>query len=583
MPSHSEIRGAPAGPVWLLDLDLDGRVYRVADVRVEVDGHLYEPGLTVPDVALSERVGEIGVSIDIGEDWAALDAAGIGVAFAGAVLRRLWPGQPLERAQVIIAGEAVDPEFGDRDEELTISIVRPELSGLLLDPAARVDGITWPDHHAGANLTRAPAAEGQWYPLPIGMPGRTVLTVGVVTRPATPALLVAARWSAADPPELEAGSLALIADRPVEADEVRVYYEDTTGRQRQEVVDVLTTTDALGRVVSVIDAGALSHPIGEDPELWIGWGDADGRGGILEGPGGTLLRGAGDVIVWVLRDRTDLRVDWARLDAVRGWLNGFRVDTVVHAEIDAWEWVRAELLRLLPVVEAESAEGLYLRRVRWDATAQDAVARLDADAGDIDRETRLVALDQEAWNEAELVYGLARGEAWISRLWVSGQPGRLSDGPEDARVLFHVASAASQGRPAIGVRRRGEPILGSWIYDDATGALVLLGLADRHAIQVSAVRYSGGWDLEVLEEWDAVLIQDSRVSLHDRVALVARRTLEQDRVLLDLYVLPARVGLPRATGTVERWPDPALAAGLPQDPPSEGIAGGEYGLPTGGY
>jgi hypothetical protein len=70
---------------WLAELQIAGRVYRVADAAVAVTdaaGQTYEyaDGLVVPQVAYASTVGvddaAIGLTIDVDEDWAQIVAYG---------------------------------------------------------------------------------------------------------------------------------------------------------------------------------------------------------------------------------------------------------------------------------------------------------------------------------------------------------------------------------------------------------------------------------------------------------------------------------------------------------------------------
>lgn len=534
---HDALGSGHEGPVWLLDLDVGGRVYRVADLPVEVGGQLYEGGLTPLSVSESgDLLDSLGLELDVGEDWAALVVSGVVLERARAVVRRWWPGQDLDRAEVVISGWVDEPEWGSRDEPLTITVTRDERgSGLLLEPGGVADETTWPPGHLQSvgDHQLSPSAEGQIYPMIIGCPGLVRATVGLVTTPASPGLLVSVDWGDDTPAEPTASSLVLIAGHRVAATEVSVTIWGAD-RVLTESRPVHHVKDALGRTVAVVDFVSSTLPaFGETPEIWFGWPDG---GGGLPGPDGQAIRGAGDVISWVLRHRTSLPVDWGRMAAVLPELNRYQVDAWINAQVGAWEWIESELLRLLPVAVLESERGRYLRLIRWDATRGDAVAHLDADLHQVDRLSRLVQIRQQVANELELVYRQQQGARWTGRRWIAGERGRLAGGREDHRVGYHPRCAASLAR--YGSLPARQPYEAAWVYDEDTAVRILQHLAARYALPLRSVRYAGGWELDPIEPWDVVTISDSEIALDEAVALVSQRTVDEAGVVLDLILLP---------------------------------------------
>lgn len=535
-----------AGPVWLLDLDVVGRVYRVASEPVEVDGYVYGAGLepiTIEDTG--ELGAEVGLDVWIGEDWAALVAQGYPLDTARACLRRWWPGQPLEAAEVVAEGVVSQPEYGHPEEGLSLT-VRPaeQEAGQILHPLSLVDEHTWPEvtHEATSNpMGPLQGVEGQQYPLPIGYPGRVDIGVGTVASPAVPLLGVRVGWNNADPPQMLGTSLFLASAVPMGASHLRIYVL-SGDRVQQEVRPILQIDDGRGQRVSVVQYGSTLADPGQRPEVWAGHVPGQG-GGVMVG--GQVVRGAGDVISYLLRRRAPrLRVDWPRMAAALPRLNAYMVDTYINTQMSPWAWLEAELFRLLPVAVQRSEKGVWLRYVDWHATAHDAVARLDAGVGgDVSREGRLVSISRDIWNQLEVRYRPAPGGVWLGRAWAAARPGQLyvDDGDggmlsaADPRATWHPACAASYAR--YGLRSRAEPYDLSWTWDSETAHRVARDLAAQYALPLRGVTYSGGWDLEVIRPWDVVTITDPEVALDDAVALVSRRELGESGVTLDLLIL----------------------------------------------
>lgn len=520
-------------PVWLLDLDLGGRVYHVAEHPIEVRGVQYDSGLSGIQLSTSgDALDEVDVEVLLGVDWARLASEeGLPVELGRAHLRRYWPAEDL--TETGIRGEVSEPEYGAASEPLTLTIREAQESSPLTPPTWIVDDRTWPADHLTSGYSPIEQVIGQRYPIVIGKPGAARAVGQDVTVGAVPALLVSAAFTGASE-RFGPNTKALVSGGHIAATTARVWVLGDT--ITQNVSPVIHAFDALGQPVSLVEVKGTDHPgSGETPEVWVGLGVSEGGVQV----GGRPIRGAGEVIEWVLRDGRQ-RVDWSRMAPVLSQLDRYLVDTWANDVPDRWAWLQAELLRLLPVVVLHSDQGLYLQIVRWDATERDAVAHLGTyrapDVGPVvDRESRLLALREDVHNEIEVRYSLRFGHIWAGRRWATAEPGELSDGTRDDRGIWHPGCALS--RSLYGPRVRPEPSEAGWVYDDATAVRIARDLAARYALPRRQVTYGGGWDLSQIQPWDVVTITDPEVSLYRRVALVSEVSYRETGVALTLILL----------------------------------------------
>lgn len=531
--------------LWLLDLEIGGRLWRFAEAPALVSSageeYSYDGGLSVGDVPASAT--EAAVRVDAGVDWAALAARGLDLEAGAATLRRWVVGQPLERARVYLAGRISEPEWGAPAEGLELTIQAAAPPTLIPDGAARVCDETWPvDPLYEIPETPRDAA----YPLVIGYPGRAGLVAvdspirpGVILQ-GSPAYLVEYNSGAA---YAEASKL-LIAGHEVHATHVRIF-DATAGTS--EVRDVQHTTDLLGRRIAFVDfVGAGGVPVADD-EYWAAWvpilaPETEGGGGVWNLDRTAPLRGAGEVLEFLYGpalSRIAVVSPQARLDAGRQraqsvHLNRFQLDFCISEQVEIGEWARAHLEEILPIRWVQGRSGGYWCAWRRDATAADARMRLSADAGQVRRLSRLRLADGPRYSRFRLEYGRLGDGRYSRRRILTGEAD-----PADPRARPSWRCAIAQAREA---RRTGGTgvvellIQSDVVQEDQTADLILDALAARYATPAVPVTYQGGPDLAALEVGDVVTVTDAEVGLDARAALVADVTVGE-LVTLELELL----------------------------------------------
>jgi hypothetical protein len=519
--------------VYLLDLVVGGRVYRYATEAVSVtdaDGYTYQydEGLLEPGLSFGSLVGvgDASVAVNVqaeGVDWALLVAEGHALDRCPAILRRWYTGLLLERARVVLRGLSASPTYGAQGEPLTVSIVRSmrEQSRTIPPVQAVVDETTWPVTVAQAH-TVPDNANGATYPLVIGAPGGT--------EDATPIPCVPV-------PQAEFRAASLSTSKVIwlggDAAKVRLRLASWDPPQELDVVPV-SSADLLGRPIEYV----LPKDSDNDGTYLVGFrDDTTYGGGILWR--GDLLRGAGDVIEWVLRTYYDGDVDFGRLGTVRAYLNSWKIDTYINAQVSAWDWLSREVLPLLPVEMREGTYGIYPALLRYDLTERDAVAHLDATAGS-GRVTRSssVSIVGDVVNEIAVDYrpSAESGAKWLTRTVLTGSASYVAlDGTStaDTRVIRDRLCTESQRRYDVRPLR----IQAGAVWDSTTAGLIATHIAARRAWPRRAVQYVGGPWLDDLEVGSCVTLTDPDLHVSGVATLVGDVTPGPGETAVDLLLL----------------------------------------------
>ena len=482
------------GAVWLLDVRLDGRVYRWASEPAEVVDlagatWVYLHGLG----DLTGAVGAVGAITvhDPDVDWA---THGPLLDGSPATLRRWVPGTLLEDAEVYAAGEVV-AEWSAPDAPVLLEIVRrPGTLGSPVPAAtARVDATTWP---TGAGVV---GQVGATYPVILGYPGYTAegTTYAVVPAPV-------AEWSTTS-------ATVILADDPDVATTSVVIANDD-----RETEDTYTTTgasDLLGQGVRavVLSSGDDAYPSTATSSLLAGYSPTGGGG---------PARAAYDVLRYLLTRWGGDSVDWARLGECQDVLEGLQVDTWIETPMaDPWAWVEATLLADLPLVLRTSARGRYLAGRPWTVDPRRTVGALEVGV-DVWRST-LYARAGAPVNEI-VVDGRVDRDGWaLARIVLTGDLQRVATGPTSAAQYVHVVSspACALSVARYGVRPAEEPTLVDWTWDVGTLLRVAQHRADRDALPAILATYEVAGDVP-WREGDQVELTDPDAAWVSRLAIV---------------------------------------------------------------
>ncbi len=534
--------------IWLLDLEVGGRVFRIATERCAVASRLgptyvYEAGLGDLDLGSGRLLGARSVSVEItgSEDWSA-----VGALDERRATIRAWESGTLEQAPVYVSGLTAEPEISDGGASLSLTIADDIEARALVLPAssAVTSSSTWPAS-GRANYELPESQAGKVYPVLIGYPGDHPDAVDIA-EPAFPIALVE-EHTAGDTDERW-----LVGVGRLDAVQVSLWYESSGELERSDQA-VAVTTDLLGTTVSYLQVGSLSP---SDATYWGGMKKASGwGGGILSPYTGVVMRGAGEVARYILDYYAPtLRIDRGRMAAAQAWLDRFAVDGVILGE-NAVTWLRRAVLDFLPVLGVDGPDGFYLAPLRFSATATDAVAYLSTARG-VALDGPIRTWDEPVRNRLTLRYRPRRmGAEYASSRTLSSDrtdwwaiavaggaivPPQSSQIPwiassiDDERVYGSKLCRTSQAR--YGVREYTADHPACW--DDATALLILQEWAARWATPKRQARYTVD-----PEEWghllpgDVVVLTDADNGLDEAVCLVIDRTLSAVSVALDLVLL----------------------------------------------
>lgn len=460
--------------VWLLSLSYAGAVHRVATSEASVTiagvstpfaGNLSvsvtieaDVGETLPaarQAAITIAGGRLEDGVVVGgvADWAWWEAMGHDLSAATAELALWVRGTDWEDRVVVISGRVQEPEWGDETEDLTFSLIAAgdEDASVWPPPDAVISATTWPD--------AVESAMGRSYPWVWGRPGMYTDVDGVeVARPGSPALVIDTTQG-----------FVLIAGHPVRASTVNLWstdaqeyvvisggvYSTTPTLASATDFTVETTTDGLGRIVSYLDCGIL---LPTDQEFWVVW---SAGGGIANELGDDEMDRAGDILRWWL-ERASQGVDAGRLAAAAGLLTGYRLAGYVDEPVGVWEWVRQELLPILPIAVVAGPSGLYPVVYQLDSSAFELAL---TEGQDYDRTSRVTTDDTEIATRIRLSWALdASADEYGRTTVLTGNPD-ATDPEQVSDAYVTIAERRSGVRELL--------VESPWIFDGRTAGMVL--------------------------------------------------------------------------------------------------------------
>jgi len=302
-------------------------------------------------------------------------------------------------------------------------------------------------------------------------------------------------------------------------------------------------TDGLNQAVSTgpryypLPSSAYSQVGSPDDELYVGFRDDATYGGGLKYRGDRLLRGAGDVLDYMLSRHYSGQVDAARVAAAQAYLNRWKIDAWIEEPVNVWDWLESEVLPLLPVEMRESPDGVYPAIIRYDVTGSDSRGSLIGGQNAV-RDSVVSYTSSDVINEVIIKYRPVR-DTWQGQRTITAQAEQVSiDAPNtqlgtafstnqpgwygapDVRVLGNQRAALSQAKYGL----KSKEIKAGALWDTASAILTATWILDRYALPRRRVRY------RVLEDrWDVgdvLLLTDDEVSISEALAIVTDVTPE---------------------------------------------------------
>ncbi len=460
----------------------------IEDIRWKETLSLFSDSPEAVSVPLSIVVPDV--------DFGDLISRGYDLAAATGELARWVVGTTWESRQVLLKGEVSEPSHGGPDEPVRFSLSRAPFDdrSSMIDADAVVDSTSWPDADD--------VSLGQTYPHILGGPG--LPDAGPIA--ASPGYVV---------DDTATQVTLLVAGHHVVAATVDVRNVDNGTAYATK--SVTNTTDGRGRDVAVVTLGDGAGA-GEYDSTTVGnqymvsW---PALGGMPNDRQDGALEGAGDVLLRFLRLST-LDVDTGRAEAVRAYLNAWRIEGYYDEDVSYWEWIRSNLLPLLPVSIISGADGLFPVVWPYEATAEDAVEWLDVDRLDAERssDVQYGPIDEIA-NEIRISFAYNANKDRHRRLIrATGRPELRA---EYDRQLY-ATSALRVSRSRYGVAAM--EVTTDVVYGRATAAKVLNWLSYAHAVPTRLVSVLLGPQYRHLEVGAVVVLTDSEISWTDQVCWV---------------------------------------------------------------
>ena len=490
-------------PVFLLDLDWDGVVYRLATVPITIQdtresdatniqyhGGLGEVewehsidvtgssagGVSIPlSVILPENVNLYQEVIVNGHSLAsATGELSVILVDWNNKAGEVFNGQPVSYADriPIVRGHLSQPVFGYPDDisrcDFSLENLAPSDIKTLIPSRAVVSFTTYP--HAPDDTF------GKVYPFVIGSPGVVRLNDGVSpwnlkTVAGSPAYMVIDQIVS---PGNENKSL-MVAGHPVAADKVTIIDADGA----QEKFDIYENLDRLGRMVSLVRIEGASTISLTSATYYASWTDG---GGLVSPETNNEITYLGDVLIWAFRNTAG--VDISKWIAERPVLNRIKVDTYLNdPTITPYEWVRNNFLDLVGLQLRDGPFGVSpSTRIPTTDTERKVATIIEgpdfAAVGPIVSQTELT----DIINTVTLQYAPSAQSATDYRRTIT-----ISDDPGDSAENDWVWASAytwQQGDPdaysnayaVLSASRygvRSETIEAPWIYDESSAGLLI--------------------------------------------------------------------------------------------------------------
>lgn len=548
----------------------------------------YAQSMELLDAQLTQA--SVSIDAILPADVPSLVARGYPLEGVSGTLSLWREGTAYEARRVVLVGAVRDPEYGAADEPVSFTLEDElwQSEAQIPAPGLDVSEDTWPDswtatypgdQGVGSDFDEfisslTPEDVGLAYPVIFGYPGRT----RGLADPAHEGS-IAVHISRDIGTQLGTGyegPYAVIAGHRVRADTVYAYTESAsnetwnyhkssfTGGLEDNGFAVEHWTDALGTTVAVV-VGHATGDTGGGPTtvngevistlganqvrnevddasyrdagdgnggtmyvpLYIGWYDRtrDDEGGGMIGDDGELIRGAGDVLTYLLR-QTGLPVDAGRCAAAASLLNGYKIDCAIDARVKVWEWLQSNLLPLLPVSICTGAAGLYPVVWRYDATANDAKFRLDADADPtIIRASRVKVDSSKVANRFRLNFCVNRRTG--AAMQFRGLDASFDQANASVRGSYICGVSQARYRTTRDSGIRDDEMTTSIIWDVATADAILDVRARAYALARRTVDYViSGEEYDALEVGDIVTLTHAEIGVSDSVCLV--RELQVD-------------------------------------------------------
>ena len=524
-------------PIWILQLDLGGKIYRFATETISIDhdsgSYLYDGTLSDVDVTsemefLSEDfdLPSAGVTVTFKDDLAKLIAqiVDFGSATAELSLFRKGSDDDSDDRQVLIAGRIDAPSYGAIGEPVSFNIEADWLrnSKMIPGPEGFIDqSVNWPD--ADDN------SQGMIYPTIIGAPGSQNFS-------GAPVYIIDGFSDGHSGGTVH----GLIAGHPVTAGTIKVLRVlGTTGAASSLTGETVSSAmDSNGQFYSYV---TLTGQYTQGDSFFAHFNE--GGGGLINPfrtestssgrPG--HLTGGGDLIRYFLH-QSGVKVDDGKTEAAAALLNAFEFSGYIAERVDVMSFLKDEIIPLLPCSLRASSEGLYPVVWRFDATESDAKTSLIANQ-DIFRDGLVEYQSTEVFNEISLQYRHnARFNTLQKQVTITGD---LSKGTSGFlwRNQYTVSSHARYGKKSLELETE-------FIASRATAGRVINWMSRAYCAKHRKIKYQAPFKFGYLQVGDVVSLTDSDLSFVNQIVLIQAVEWAEDGLNFEFLLIP---DIPRDT------------------------------------
>lgn len=520
---------------WLLTVDIAGHTYRFAERATDLDsadGPLHFEG-RLQGVDFAREAPTLGEEAEATATadviWpvslAGLFLAGAPVHAARAELAVIARGQTWERRVVVARGRASFDGYpmAGVSAQLTIDQGVGVDRGSMIDPGLAISKSTWANSPDGSSST-GKSSQGQLYPLLFGSPGYDYITG--TSRSGFPLPVVLE--DLATPRHVFAVSQGETLSNTLD-----IYFNLNTLLTGGALT---TATDARGQTVTIYDA--TSPAPGSSPysaeEAYACLGPLGGTASPYRpGP----LTAATDVLRWAV-ERSTVEWDLGSIVGAGEVLDRYRLDGYLDAQATPLDYVRSELLPILPIALVPGPRGLAVSLIGRPPSAGEAVAHLEQ--------------GRTGWATSDALTAETTADDVIGAVAISydyrprdGSYGRrqtLTGSPSTAAAATaptaQVSTALSglQGNAAPGIVEVSTALVSR---QDVAGLIAQDILAARRSPRASR-SYRVGPALAHVAPGQAVLLTDSDLSLSRVPVRVLRWEIEAGAWVLTVELLPRR-------------------------------------------
>mgnify|MGYP003132322057 FL=1 len=529
----------------------------------------YEDTVGIMEASASDRSVSVSVTFQGGqqEGWTSLTDTSRDAGQATGELSLLLVGETFKNRRVIVSGFIDSMVYGGQNEPVEFTITQSDFIDPSMIPSEmqEVTASTFPTRIAssssffGDGHTVAPddQAIGQFYPIIFGQPGTHCPNgwrgwvkggaasgdrqVAALSFDASPGLVVEIDQTRGnnhrdrDPEdtgvagEMSAWARILIAGHECAAmpaltatiapsygasNLVHVYHEDFG----HVVKTVYQDVDGYGQPYSYVALHESEHvsPYGMielGAELWIGW---SGAGGVLNEDRTGPRLGAGEIIEYLL-EQSSLNVDSFANRQPLSEVDHYVLDFWINEPRSPWDVISEDILPLLPLSSYASERGVGFVYWNWDATASDAVEKINIQKNMGERlgPVEVSSIDQ-IYNKITINYCRTGSDGGLKKSLTY----QHEDSPKsyDYTRMFNVYSYASYTRYGV---REAPIVMAPVVERDETARAILDWMIRYYSQTRRTVRYQLAQKYQALELGSVVTLTDSEIAFDNQVCLVS--------------------------------------------------------------